>query len=48
MTGEGNRLRKALDLVFEKGEELTPDLGGQATTDRFTDAVIAALGEVTT
>ncbi len=36
------KLERAVDTVLETGE-LTPDLGGDATTEGFTDAVIAAL-----
>lgn len=37
------RLRAALDAVLEAGEVRTRDLGGQASTAEFTDAVIKAL-----
>ncbi len=37
------RLEVALNRVLEQGEARTGDLGGQATTDDFADAVIAAL-----
>ena len=30
--------------VIEEGRDLTPDLGGQGTTARFTDRVVEALG----
>src|SRR5690606_2012756 len=36
------RVEAAVDAVLERGP-LTPDLGGEATTETFTDAVIAAL-----
>ncbi len=36
------RIESAIDRVLERGE-LTPDLGGRASTSSFTDAVIAAL-----
>lgn len=37
------RIERAVDEVLAEGE-LTPDLGGRASTERLTDAVIAALG----
>lgn len=37
------RVRRALDQALREGP-LTPDLGGTATTDAFTNAVIARLG----
>ena len=40
------RLMAAIELVTERGEALAPDLGGRATTDEVTDAVIAALKRV--
>jgi len=36
------RVEAAVDAVLERGP-LTPDLGGEATTETFTNAVIAAL-----
>ncbi|PWS36629.1 tartrate dehydrogenase [Falsiroseomonas bella] len=44
--GEGDaarRLMRAVEAVTARGEVLTPDLGGRATTAEVTDAVIAAL-----
>ena len=38
------KIEAAVDRVLERGPR-TPDLGGNATTDQFTDAVIAALQE---
>lgn len=38
-----NKIRKAVDQVLFHKEWLTPDLGGQATTKQFTDAIIDAL-----
>jgi tartrate dehydrogenase/decarboxylase/D-malate dehydrogenase len=38
------RLMAAVETVTARGEVLTPDLGGHATTAAVTDAVIAALG----
>jgi isocitrate dehydrogenase (NAD+) len=39
----GNRIETALNLVLQKRETVTRDLGGTATTSEFTDAVIAAI-----
>ncbi|HEV7267677.1 MAG TPA: tartrate dehydrogenase [Falsiroseomonas sp.] len=44
--GEGEaarRVMRAVEAVTERGEVLTPDLGGKATTVEVTEAVIAAL-----
>jgi isocitrate dehydrogenase (NAD+) len=37
------RIRRALEAVIREGKAVTRDLGGTATTDQFTDAVIARL-----
>ena len=37
------RVRRALEGVIKEGKTVTRDLGGTATTDQFTDAVIARL-----
>jgi isocitrate/isopropylmalate dehydrogenase len=37
------RIENALNKVLEKRETVTRDLGGNATTSEFTDALIAAL-----
>ncbi len=37
------RLMAAVEAVTARGETLTPDLGGRATTEQVTDAVIAAV-----
>jgi len=37
------RIEAAIERVLAEGSVLTPDLGGSATTDETTDAVIAAL-----
>ncbi len=42
---EGARLMAAIESVLGRGDTLTPDLGGTATTDQVTDRVVAALGE---
>ncbi|MES1932527.1 isocitrate dehydrogenase [Salinisphaera shabanensis T35B1] len=39
-----NRLRRAVRSVVAEHDRVTPDLGGNATTERFTDAVIERLG----
>ena len=39
------RLRKALELTLARGTR-TPDLGGDATTEGFADAIIASLEQV--
>jgi isocitrate dehydrogenase (NAD+) len=41
--GVAARIRGALDSTFRARDTLTRDLGGQGTTDNFTDAVIARL-----
>lgn len=40
---EATRLREALEKVVEKGEMVTPDIGGQASTTEFTQAIIECL-----
>ena len=37
------RIRNAFESTLKGGKTLTRDLGGQASTEEFTDAVIAAL-----
>ena len=37
------RVRRALETTLTGGKTLTRDLGGKASTEEFTDAVIAAL-----
>ena len=37
------RIRNALETTIREGKALTADLGGNASTDQFTDAVIAKL-----
>jgi isocitrate dehydrogenase (NAD+) len=41
-----DRVEQALWKVYREGATLTRDLGGTASTDMFTDAVIAALPHV--
>jgi isocitrate dehydrogenase (NAD+) len=37
------RLRRAIERVYAEQKHLPPDVGGKASTNQFTDAVIAAL-----
>ena len=37
------KIRNALNKTFEEKQVLTPDLGGKATTDAFTDEIIKNL-----
>ena len=39
----GGRVRRALETTIREGKTVTRDLGGTASTDQFTDAVIAHL-----
>jgi isocitrate dehydrogenase (NAD+) len=41
--GAADRIERAIHAVYARGEIRTGDLGGKATTDQFTDAVIAAM-----
>jgi isocitrate dehydrogenase (NAD+) len=43
MRDEAKRIRDALDGTIREKDSLTPDLGGDAGTDRFTDALIRRL-----
>ena len=38
-----HQIERAVGIVLEKGETLTPDLGGSANTRQITDAIIAEL-----
>jgi len=40
------KLMRAVELVTSRGDVLTPDLGGKATTDQVTDAIINAIRSV--
>src|SRR5580700_7263378 len=40
----GEKIRKAVGTVLRSGEVLTGDIGGKATTDQMTQAVIQAMG----
>jgi isocitrate dehydrogenase (NAD+) len=44
-TTAAKHIEQALFQVYREGRHLTRDLGGSATTQQFTDAVIAALGK---
>ena len=41
---DANKLKSALQAVVEEGIMITPDIGGNATTEQFTDAIIRKLG----
>jgi isocitrate dehydrogenase (NAD+) len=45
-TEASHRILQALDTVYREGKHVTRDVGGTATTQEFTEAVIAALGVV--
>jgi len=38
-----SRVRSALETTIREGKTVTRDLGGTASTDEFTDAIIAKL-----
>ena len=42
-TERAGRIRSALETTIKEGTTVTRDLGGSATTDEFTDAIIAKL-----
>jgi isocitrate dehydrogenase (NAD+) len=42
----GRAIEAAVARVYREGKRLTPDLGGASTTREFTEAVIAALGDM--
>jgi isocitrate dehydrogenase (NAD+) len=37
------RVEQALQNVYREGKQLTRDVGGKATTEEFTDAIVAAI-----
>lgn len=37
------RLQRAIEKVYQEGRTLTPDVGGNASTQQFTDAVVEAV-----
>ena len=39
----GQRLEAAIRKTIAAGRDLTPDLGGQGTTESFTDHVVEAI-----
>jgi isocitrate dehydrogenase (NAD+) len=43
-TSAAARLRSAVEQVYAEGKHLPPDVGGSASTNQFTDAVISKLG----
>ncbi len=42
-SGRATRIRSALEATIRDGRTVTRDLGGTASTDHFTDAIIARL-----
>lgn len=42
-TEAANRLMRAIERVYAEGKTVTPDIGGNASSGQFTDAVIAAM-----
>jgi isocitrate/isopropylmalate dehydrogenase len=44
MVSAATRLRSAIEHVYAEQKHLPPDVGGSASTNEFTDAVIAGLG----
>jgi isocitrate dehydrogenase (NAD+) len=38
-----DKLQSAIERVYNEGKHVTSDVGGKATTDEFTDAVIGAM-----
>ena len=42
-TERANRIRRALEATIQEGKTVTRDLGGTASTDEFTNAIIARL-----
>jgi isocitrate dehydrogenase (NAD+) len=42
-SARASRIRAALEATIREGTRVTRDLGGMASTDEFTDAVIAEL-----
>ncbi len=41
---DANRLKAALAAVVEEGVTITPDIGGNASTEEFTATIIRKLG----
>ena len=39
----GSRIQMAVERVIEKGKVLTPDMGGNATTDQVAEAIVREL-----
>jgi isocitrate dehydrogenase (NAD+) len=42
-TNAANKLQSAVESVYREGKYLTGDVGGSATSEEFTDAVVRAL-----
>jgi isocitrate dehydrogenase (NAD+) len=42
-TNAANKLRTSIELVYREGEFLTGDVGGSASTEEFTEAVLKAI-----
>lgn len=42
---EANRLEKAVAAALKEAKMVTPDIGGQGTTESFKEAVIEKLGK---
>jgi len=42
---ESNKIRTAIDTVLSDGKSLTPDMGGSASTQDLTDAIIGAISK---
>ena len=40
------RLRRAIRIVIGEGKHLTPDLGGKASTDEYTAALLQTLDSI--
>jgi isocitrate dehydrogenase (NAD+) len=43
MADRAQRLRAAITAAIADGDRVTPDLGGEGTTDSFADAIIARI-----
>jgi len=46
MPEPARRIEEALGGVIERGETVTADLGGTATTTGFTDALVSAMDRI--
>jgi isocitrate dehydrogenase (NAD+) len=43
MNDPADRIQRALEVVIRERDSLTPDLGGQGTTESFADALVRRL-----